>query len=760
MNEQQAIAFLQRFSLLTVGKNKRPNFPWKKYQSEKQSENDFVKQLVYKGGIFKQDKTEIPATQGLGIITGFEFLEVIDIDTKVFSTQLEMDSFWNEYLQTLKDTIINFDSKFVIYKTKSGGYHILYKSKRVIGNTKIASLKGHKEAIIETRGIGGYVFIYPKNKVSSKSYFDIDFISDEDRESLWRVSKAYNYEEQLKPIEPKIKKEYLTGDVTPWEDFNNNNDIWTVINEDFTIPTNGQKRNHYLIKRFGATSDHSGYVYRDSGCMYLFSTGTCYPAEELISPYSAYTYKIHNGDFSVSAKDLYDQGFGSRIKAKIEEIKPIIIDEFKPNINEMSFPIDVFPKDIQYYLTECKEKLDSNIDYMGVSLMWLISVCVGISTRIEVKRGWYEFGVLWVAVVGKAGIGKTPSINNVIFPLMKENSKEIKNYIKNKEGEDYYNSLSKQDKESYPEPKPAVKTQFIANDITLEALVDLNQQSDNSVGVFKDELAGWLKDMNKYRAGSDLEFWLSTWSSKSVNLNRMTRAGSFVEKPFIPVLGGIQPSIFNSFSTEENKENGFMDRMLLAFPDAKVDKYNENELDVDLIRWYGQVIKDFYQQTKGRVFRNAEGDIEVETINFSAEAKKEWELIFNEITNKQNNDEESEFLKSMYPKQKSYIPRFALLLNVFNNAFKDGKPSTEIELETIQKAKKLSDYFVNNARKVKFESTETSEIKTAFGKSETTIDKLRSIYKSDPDFNRTKVAELLGVSRQTVLRTIKQIEKK
>ena len=85
--------------------------------------------------------------------------------------------------------------------------------------------------------------------------------------------------------------------------------------------------------------------------------------------------------------------------------------------------------------------------------------------------------------------------------------------------------------------------------------------------------------MNKYRAGSDLEFWLSTWSGKSVNLNRLSRKGSFVEKPFVPVLGGIQPSIFNSFSTEENKENGFMDRMLLSFPEASVDEYNDNELD-------------------------------------------------------------------------------------------------------------------------------------------------------------------------------------
>ena len=757
MNEELAISFLDHFSLITVGENKRPNYSWKKCQTEKLTRDQFTKQIRYSGGT-----DNLEPTKGIGIVTGFEHLEVIDIDTKVFSTQLEMDSFWNEYYQTLKDTIINFDSKFVIYRTKSGGYHILYKSKRVQGNTKIASLKGHKEAILETRGNGGYVFAYPQNKVGKLSYFDIDYITDEDRESLWRISKSYNYVEDQPKIEPKIQKEFKTEGVTPWDDFNNNNDIWDVVNDEFSIPSNGQKNKHYLIKRHNATSDHSGYIYRDSGCMFLFTTGTIYPAETLISPYTAYTYKYHNGDFSESAKDLYSQGFGDRVKSKIEELKPIITElkDLQPKIENVSFPIDVFPPDIQHYLTECSDKLDSNLDFMSVSLLWLISVCVGNSVEVEVKKGWYENGVLWIAVVGKAGIGKTPSINNVIFPIMKENGKEIKKYIQDKEKEEYYLSLDKKDKELYPEPKPARKTQFIANDITLEALVDLHQESDNSVGVFKDELAGWLKDMNKYRAGSDLEFWLSTWSGKSVNLNRLSRKGSFVEKPFVPVLGGIQPSIFNSFSTEENKENGFMDRMLLSFPEAKVDEYNDNELDENLIEWYKELIMQFYQDFKNNINRDMEGEIVPIRIKFSTEAKAEWKRIFNKITNQQNNNDENEYLKSMYPKQKSYIPRFALLLHAFNSKFEEGGGGIEVSKDTILKAEKLSDYFVSNARKIKIESSEVSDIKSSFGKAETTLEKLTAIWKKDKDFNKTKVAELLGVSRSYVYKLVDKLEKK
>ena len=289
-------------------------------------------------------------------------------------------------------------------------------------------------------------------------------------------------------------------------------------------------------------------------------------------------------------------------------------------------------------------------------------------------------------------------------------------------------------------------------------MIELHQESDNSVGVFKDELAGWLKDMNKYRAGSDLEFWLSCWSGKSVSMNRKTAKSSFVEKPFIPVLGGIQPSIFNAFSTEENKDNGFMDRMLLSFPDATVENYNDEELDYNLIKWYSDSIQRFYEVIRLNIQRDEEGEIKPIQVLFSKDAKSEWKRIFNKITSHQNDEDENEYLKSMYPKQKSYIPRFALLINCLDSVFDDNVKVDIIEKTSILKAEKLSDYFIQTAKKIKYESKEMNDLKTASKKAETTVDKLKSIYKADPDFNRSKVAELLGVSRQQIIRLLKKIE--
>jgi hypothetical protein len=731
------------FSIIPCGDNKAPVGAWKKYQTEQRTPEQVVALTSPK----------------FGIVTGFNNLEVIDVDLKVFATLKEQKEFWDEYLGFLKDNIDEFDKKFVIKKTLNKGYHILYKCISIKGNTKIAKLKGHTEALIESRGIGGMVIAY-QDTLTLINYHQIQEITEEERDILWSCSRTYNYVNEV-VLEPKKNKvEFQDTEIACWDDYNSKTDIFDVIGTDFTIVANHSKK--YVIKRHGASSPHSGYVYKEDNRMYLFSTGSIYPHEKQISPFVAYAWKNHNGDFSETAKDLYQKGYGSRLKSKIKSLKESITiqEETKINTKDLVFPIDIFPKDIQTYLLECNSKLDSSVEYMGVSLLWLISVCVGNSIEMEVKKGWIENLSIWISVVGKAGLGKTPSISNIIFPLIKINAKEIKKYIKESEKYDYYSNLSKKEKEEHSEVKKPLQTQFIANDITLEALVDLHQESDNAVGVFKDELAGWLKDMNKYREGSDLEFWLSTWSGKSVNLNRLTRKGSFVEKPFIPVLGGIQPSIFNSFYTDENKDNGFMDRMLLCYPDLKVDHYNENEISDDILVWYKELIISFYDTIKGIINRDEEFSIITLTAKFSPEAKTEWKRIFNEMTDVQNNEEENEYLKSMFPKQKSYIPRFACLIHVFDEFMSDGGNTLLVSKESVLKAEKLSKYFIATAKKIKINAVDVSKLKNTItaNKGKNEKEKLFEIWKLNPKFNRSETAELLGSSRMTIGRWIKEFE--
>lgn len=734
------------FSLITAGEDKVPNIPWKKYQNEKISKTQFEIYYNFKG----DDKRK--ATKIIGLCTGFNNLEVFDIDLKILPSLKLQQDFWNEYVSLLKENIDDFDNKFVIYKTISNGYHILYKCKEIAGNQKIAKLKDYKEAIIETRGIGGYVVIY-ENQVSKLAYKDIKEISIHDRQVLFSCSKLFNYiDESSKPVEEKKQIQSVEApeqEIKVWDDYNNRTDIWDLISNDFDVIKKLSDKT--IIRRIGASSAHSGYVYSDSGCMYLFTTGTIYPNEKLLSPFAIYTYKYHNGNFSDSSKDLYLKGYGSRIVRK-----PEVLDN-TPILENINFPIEVFPVDIQNYILECSKTLDSSVDFMGASMLWLLSVIIGNSVKVEVKNGWVESANIWISCVGRAGIGKTPSINNIIYPLLKLNNREIKNYIKNYEKYEAYRDLDKKEKQNAEVINKPNKTQFIVNDVTLEALVELHEENKNSIGVFKDELAGWFKDMNKYRAGSDLEFWLSSWSNKGVSVNRKTAKSSFVASPIIPVLGGIQPSILTQFFTEENKDNGFIDRMLLVFPDLQVEMYNKNEMNQEISTWYSDFITQLFDFVKNHLIQYDE-DFEIHpiTVRFSREASIEWERIFNSITMVQNSEDETEYFKSMLPKQKSYIPRFSLLLYVFNCLI-DGELPTLIDKQTILNAEKLSNYFINNAKKIKFDSIEKNEVKKIieYNKTKSKKEQVLEIYKNNPNISKIALAEAVGVSRKTIHQYLK-----
>ena len=83
---------------------------------------------------------------------------------------------------------------------------------------------------------------------------------------------------------------------------------------------------------------------------------------------------------------------------------------------------------------------------MGCSLLFLTSIIVGNSQQIKIKNGWNETPSIWLSLVGKAGVGKTPSIKGITFPLDKANSTEIKRYIVAEAKFDEFNNMDAKDK--------------------------------------------------------------------------------------------------------------------------------------------------------------------------------------------------------------------------------------------------------------------------------------------------------------------------
>jgi DNA-binding phage protein len=741
MNKEYIQQLLDKgFNCFPINKDKTPTISWKNYQDTKIISIDSFNKI----------------TGYYALVCGFQDVECIDIDLKIIKDYDKRKQLKNEIFSMFDDNIENFYQKVVVKKTINEGYHVIYKSKNIEGNSKLAKLKECSEALIETRGVGGYICMY-EQIINERDYHNIDYITDEERDILMLCCKSFNEpdDKDIKNVDHKTEKKFVDLSITPWADYNNKNNIWDLICNEFTIKKKISDR--IIIKRHGAKSPHSGYIFTNSGCMYLFSSGTIYPANELITPFKIYAIKNHNSDFSKAASVLYSEGYGSRKKP--EQLNPkIIIDRQLPT-TDISFPIDIFPENFKTYILASSHTLNNSVDFMGVALLWLSSLIIGNSIRLEVKRGWQEISTLWIAIVGDPGVGKSPALDSVLFPLLALNKKEILKYKIEKEKYDKYNELTKKEKEQQPEQleKPQ-RTQFIVDDVTIEALINLHSQSKNGVGIYKDELAGWFKDMNKYKEGSDKEQWLSSWSGKGITVDRITRQSDYIDKPILPVLGGIQPAILSDFFTDENKENGFLDRMLFSFPDLKVEKYVDKEIDKDLIRYYNEWIIYFYQEVQKTISLDEDGCIKPIIIHFADDAKKEWIRIFNEITKLQNSDETNEFLKSILPKQKSYICRFSMIINILDMIYNE-RNSPNITKESILKAEKLSKYFIEMNRKIILYNTEVKETNDTFRNTKGDVsEKIKAIYNQNPNFNKAEIAKKIGISRTTLYNYLKQFK--
>lgn len=106
-------------------------------------------------------------------------------------------------------------------------------------------------------------------------------------------------------------------------------------------------------------------------------------------------------EISKKVVEIFTKSFGSRLIKKEKEPKLKEPIENIINADDLIFPINIFPEPLQAYILECNSTLSSSIDYMGCSLLWVASICIGNSMKVEVKKGGKKV-LLWFSLVGKS----------------------------------------------------------------------------------------------------------------------------------------------------------------------------------------------------------------------------------------------------------------------------------------------------------------------------------------------------------------------
>lgn len=365
----------------------------------------------------------------------------------------------------------------------------------------------------------------------------------------------------------------------------------------------------------------------------------------------------------------------------------------------MGFPINIFPAPFKRVITETNQKLNYPLDFISSSILYAASVAIGNSLSIKVKEGWNEQAIIWIALVGRPGTNKSHPFSFALEPLRHKQQELFADYKLQLKEYERINALTKEEKlaEGIVENPTPICRRYILQDFTIESMADKHNENPRGLGINVDELATWLGNMNKYNGGSDQEVWLSTWSSKSLLIDRKSiKEAISIKLPFLSVGGTTQDGILKKLFSGSKQNNGFIDRMLFTYPnELEYPKWNEQEIEPFLVSEYRDLI---YRLLDLPCDLNEYGAIKPKELPYSKNGKYHMVYWYNakaELLNSQQNSE----LSSTYSKIEIYLHRFALIIQALRWACGEAELE-EIDEISVIKAIDLVEYFKNNAFKV------------------------------------------------------------
>ena len=408
------------------------------------------------------------------------------------------------------------------------------------------------------------------------------------------------------------------------------------------------------------------------------------------------------------------------------------------------FPVEVFPLPIQQIITATNENLNFPIDFIGASLLYAASVAIGNTHSVEVKKGFQQSAVLYLAIVGRAGTNKSHPLSFALQPIVAQDKRTYRQYEQQRQQYEQAVNLSKKEREqqAIDEPIKPVWQKFLLSDFTPEALAEVHKFNKRGIGVYVDELAGWFKNFNRYNKGSEMEFWLSQWSGKPINIDRKTGEPIFIPLPFISVAGTIQKGILSELAKERRTQNGFIDRILFVILDNIQKEYwNETDLPHVISEKWESIISNLLSLS---ITNDETLNPIPEVLKFTPEAKLilfEWQ----KVNTDQCNEAENEALSGIFSKMDMYVLRLALILEMIRYACNESDKQA-VSIEAVRGAIKLVEYFKSSAVKV------NSILSNASPLDKHPTDK-QNLYKALPDTFTTEtglqIAEGLAVAERT-----------
>lgn len=363
-------------------------------------------------------------------------------------------------------------------------------------------------------------------------------------------------------------------------------------------------------------------------------------------------------------------------------------------------PLDVFPQKMQQMILDLARTENYSIEFTATSLISAMAAAVGNSCNIRIKGNWITSPILYVILVGRPGVGKTPPLNFAYKPLHDIDTEEHHKFkaLKNEYAAIVERNKGKKRTEWESLPPVPVLHKNIMNDFTPEILMRNHDANLRGVAVVVDEIMGLFNTINRYNNSSFVQQMLSAHNGLPVDVSRCNLDCPLrIDYPCIQIVGTIQTGIVHELYDMGFKKNGFLDRFLITYPKGlkiapwvKVPKQ-----DAAIIERPFRVWKEIIDKAVALPF--TEGIFNV--LDFSDEAIDifyDWQ---NEDIERQNAITDEKMIDSRAAKVPLNTARLALIFQLFRWAC-DESHKDFVDAESVNAAIRMSDYFEKSYKRM------------------------------------------------------------
>ena len=397
----------------------------------------------------------------------------------------------------------------------------------------------------------------------------------------------------------------------------------------------------------------------------------------------------NSAEFSGADKILQDEN------TDFIKILKTDIEKNSGKLKAIPFPIDVFPPLFREVILKTNEALNFPTDYSAATILTAVATIIGKTAVLEVKNGWKEFCPLYMNLLGNPGTLKSHPLD-MFFDIIKTiDSEEYQNYSSKLEAFEEYQSMTRKEKQSVQKIEEPTLIKHIMSNFTPEILAKRIKDNNRSVCVVSEELESWLLGMNNYSKSDQSSTYLSFWSVKRTDVDRISNQKKplIIERPFLCIIGSSQPRKLKKMFPVEKSDSGFLQRFLWAFPaDSKKKCINQIDLGPFFLNNYNEWFRTYYEIYKPILFDS--GQPKAKIYKFSPEALKiflEW--------NKENTDKVNaagdSLLSEEYNKFDIHFLRFALIMQIMEDL-----TGNTISVNATLNAVKLCAYFENTMLRV------------------------------------------------------------